>query len=152
MRIDELLQMPYWIIDIIPKQVPKDSPGQYFSVEKHYLEKERLAGIKQKHINIILKINCYRDLVLYEDQETNPSPEQIADEMMKRSLFIMIDDAMILSEPEDTHLTVFNPSDQLLELIKELAVGEGLFVWKPMLDKKVSRLNEKGIVDTTYED
>ena len=131
MRIDELLQMPYWIIDIFPKQVPKDSPGQYFSVEKYYLEKERLSAIKQKHINIILKINCYRDLVLYEDQEINPAPEQIADEMTKRSLFIMIDDAMILSEPEDTHLTVFNPDDKLLELIKELAAGEGLFVWKP---------------------
>ena len=50
MLIDELLQMPYWIIDILPEQVPEDSPGQYFSVEKYFLETERMADIKQKHI------------------------------------------------------------------------------------------------------
>lgn len=26
-RIDDLLNTPYWIIDILPMQVPKDSPG-----------------------------------------------------------------------------------------------------------------------------
>ena len=38
---------------------------------------------------------------------------------------------MILSEPDDTHLTVFNPDSQLLEMIRQIAPGEGLFVWKP---------------------
>ena len=33
--IDELLQLPCWNIDILPEQVPKDSPGQYFAVEKY---------------------------------------------------------------------------------------------------------------------
>ena len=32
--IDDLLQLPYWIIDILPEQVPKDGLGQYFAVEK----------------------------------------------------------------------------------------------------------------------
>jgi hypothetical protein len=30
--IDELLQKPYWIIDILPRQVPADSKGQYAAV------------------------------------------------------------------------------------------------------------------------
>ena len=38
--IDDLLQLPYWIIDILPEQVPKDSPGQYFAVEKYFLEEK----------------------------------------------------------------------------------------------------------------
>ena len=54
--IDELLQEPYWIIDILPGQVPKDSPGQYFAVEKYFLAGDRLAEIKQKHINLITEI------------------------------------------------------------------------------------------------
>ena len=29
------------------------------------------------------------------------------------------------------NLTVFNPDSQLLELIRHIASGEGLFVWKP---------------------
>lgn len=30
-----------------------------------------------------------------------------------------------------THMTVYNPSEQLLTLIKTLAQAEGLFGWKP---------------------
>ncbi len=36
--VEELLQCPYWIIDILPLQVPEDSPGQYFAVEKYFLQ------------------------------------------------------------------------------------------------------------------
>lgn len=128
--IDELLQTPCWIIDILPEQVPKDSPGQYFAVEDYYLEEERLAAIKQKHINVILKLNCCRDISLDEETAVNPSPERIAGEMRRRYLCIMVDDSMILSEPDDTHMTVFDPDEKLLELIKALAAAEGLFVWK----------------------
>ena len=129
--IEELLQCPYWIIDILPSQVPEDSPGQYFAVEKYFLLGERIEEIKQKHINLILKLNCYRDISIADESENNPLPEHIAGEMKKRYLCIMTGESMILSEPDDTHLTVFNPDSQLLELIRQIASGEGLFVWKP---------------------
>ena len=130
-EIEELLQCPYWIIDILPSQVPKDSPGQYFTVEKYFLQGDRLKEIKQKHINLILKLNCYRDLYISDETEINPSPEHLEREMKKRYLYVMIGESMILSEPDDTHLTVFNADSQLLELIRQIASGEGLFVWKP---------------------
>ena len=129
--IEELLQTPYWIIDILPKQVPKDSPGQYFAIEEYFLQKPRIAAIKEKHINLILKVNCYRDISLDDETAVNPPPEQIADIMKKRYVNIRVDEAMILSEPDDTHMTLFNPDDELLELVKALSAGEGLFVWKP---------------------
>ena len=129
--VEELLQCPYWIIDILPSQVPADSPGQYFAVEKYFLQGSRFEEIKQKHINLILKLNCYRDISIGDETVINPLPDHIAGEMKKRYLYIMIDESMILSEPDDTHLTVFNPDSQLLELIRQIASGEGLFVWKP---------------------
>lgn len=129
--IDELLQMPYWIIDILPKQVPEGSTGQYFSVEQYYLAPERFAKIKEKHINVILKLNCYRNISIDGESTVNPSPEHIADEMRKRFLYILLDDAMILSEPDDTHMTIFNPDEKLLTLVKAITAGEGLFVWQP---------------------
>jgi hypothetical protein len=131
--IEELLQCPYWIVDILPSQVPGDSPGQYFTVEKYFLQSDRFEEIKQKHINLILKLNCYRDISISDENVINPSPEHIAEEMKKRYLYIMVDESMILSEPDDTHLTVFNPDTQLLELIRQIASGEGLYVWKPTL-------------------
>ena len=127
--IEELLNTPYWIIDILPKQVPAGSAGQYFAIEK-YLRETQLSDIKKKHVNLILKLNCYRDISLDEDKEVNISPEQIADAIYKRYVNIMVDDAMIVSEPEDTYLTIYNPDEDLLTLMRELASGEGMFVWK----------------------
>ncbi len=37
-RMDELLEQPYWIVDILPKRVPKDSLGQYFTIEDFFLK------------------------------------------------------------------------------------------------------------------
>ncbi len=125
--IDELLHEPYWIIDILPQRVPKDSPGRYFAVEDYFLNKQ-LGAIKQKHINLVLKLNCYMDIAL--EGETNPPPERIAEVMNKQYVYILIEDAVILSEPDDTHLTLFHPDQRLLGLVRVLAAGEGLYVWK----------------------
>lgn len=127
-RIEALLNTPYWIIDILPFQVPKDSPGQYFTIEEYFL-KEQLADIKRKHINLILKLNCYRDIVI--EDEMNPAPDKTAEIMNDRYVYIMTGDSMILSEPDDTHLTVFNPDEELLKLVRDLSAGEGLFLWRP---------------------
>lgn len=130
MTIDELLETPYWIIDILPKQVPKDSPGQYFAVEGYYLSKKQIGEVKKRHIGLVLKLNCYKDLSLNEETEINPPPERIAEEMRKRHVCIRVDDAMILSEPDDLSMTLYHPDEELLELVRLLAGGEGLFVWK----------------------
>ena len=125
---EELLNTPYWILDILPKQVPKDSPGQYFTIEDYYL-REHLSEIKQKHLNVILKLNCYMDISI--DGVMNPSPERIEKAVTERYIYIMLNSAMILSEPDDTHLTLFNPDEELLALIRAISAGEGLFVWQP---------------------
>ena len=129
--VEELLECPYWIIDILPSQVPDHSPGQYFAVERYFLQGDRLKEIKQKHIDLILKLNCYRDISISDETVINPSPKHLAAEMRKRYLYILTGESMILPEPDDTHLTLFNPDPPLLELIRQIASGEGLFVWKP---------------------
>ena len=141
--IEELLNTPFWIIDILPKQVPSDSAGQYFAVER-YLRDTQLSEIKRKHANMILKLNCYRDISLDEEGIINPPPEQIVDVIYKRYVNIMIDDAMIISEPEDTHLTIFNPDDDLLTLVRELASSEGMFVWKNEVLQSTTDTPESG--------
>ena len=128
-NIDELLQKSYWIIDILPEQVTKDSPGQFFEIERFFLERNNLTSIKQKHINVLLKLNCYCQISI--DGEVNPSPERIVDAVMERSLQIMVGDAMIASEPDDLYMTVYNPDEKLIKIITAISSGEGLFVWKP---------------------
>jgi hypothetical protein len=129
--IEELLDAPYWIVDILPKQVPKNSPGQYFAIEKYYLAPERFPAVKQKHIDTVLKLNCYADISLDEETEINPPPEEIARAMRGRCVHIMIGDSMIVSEPDETYLTLYGPDRELLGLTRKIASAEGLFLWKP---------------------
>jgi len=129
-QIEQLLQTPYWIIDILPKQVQRNSRGQYFAVEKYFLISQ-LTSIKQKHVNLILKLNCYRDVEI--EGEKNPKPEKIAEIIRERYVYVIVGNSMILSEPDDTHMTFFNPDDELLSLVKELAAAEGLFMWEGSL-------------------
>ena len=77
--IDELLQAPYWVIDILPKQVPAGSPGQYFAIEEYFLDKPRLKEIKQKHINTVLKLNCYEDISIDEGLFVRQPDEAVTD-------------------------------------------------------------------------
>ena len=38
---------------------------------------------------------------------------------------------LIVIDWDSTNMTLYNPSETLLELVRELVVPEGLYVWKP---------------------
>ena len=126
---EELLERPYRIIDFLPEQVPADSGGQFFAVEKYFLDKERLSEIKKKHARLILKLNCYYGISA--DGETDLSPAQIAERICARHTCIRIGGTLITSEPDDTYMTVYNPGKRMLALIRKLASGEGLYLRRP---------------------
>ena len=90
-QIEELLQTPYWIIDILPKRVPENSPGQYFRIEK-FLREEQMKNIRQRHAHMVLKLNCYREIEL--DGEKNPEPVRIAEAISQRITYIITGGAM----------------------------------------------------------
>ena len=129
-RINTLLKEQYWIIDILPEQVPENAKGQYFAVEKYFMRGENLAVIQEKKTNIILKINCYYD-ILVEGMGDNPDPESLSKSIRKRELNILTGNSLIVTDPDDTHMTLYNPDQKLLELMRTIAMAEGLFVWKP---------------------
>ena len=130
MNPDEIMDKPYWIIDILPGRVPENSPGQYFRIEKYWMENQT-AEIRQKKFSLILKLNCYMQISI--DGEINPSPEKIRNRIEETDVSIRIGNAMIVSEKDDTYMTLFNPDKPLLAMIRKIASGEGLFVWKRQL-------------------
>ena len=129
--IEELLETPYHIIDILPEQVKADSPGQYFAVERYWLSEPWISGIKRRHADLVLKLNCYRAVSLDEEAEPNPDPERIAEAILTRCVCIRIDNALITSAPDDLYLTVYNADEALLKLLETLCIGEGLYLWQP---------------------
>ena len=140
----ELLEGPYYIIDRFPKQVPGDdaTANRYFPVH-HYLRKpERMKVLRRKFAEILLRLNCYHEMAVSFDScynwEINPEPEAFADKLenFEGNDFLRVifekEGAMIDFEPDDdTCMTLFDPKEHLLELVRQLAASEGFFVWQP---------------------
>jgi hypothetical protein len=141
MTIEEFLDKPYWVIDILPKQVPADSRGQYFKIEEYYLEQPQIDIIYKKFTDILLKVNCYEDIDVSHDGDewsTNPDPHELEAALLKcmadkQMFYIVLKSAyfLITVSSDDTYMTVYNPTEEVLELIGSLAGSEGLFVWQP---------------------
>lgn len=83
--IGTLLEGPYYVADVLPRQVPKEARGQYFAVEKYFLQPERLAALRRKFAGILLRYNCYLDMEVSFDNcetwETNPAPAAFAERL-----------------------------------------------------------------------
>ena len=137
--IDHFFDKEYWVVDFLPKQVLENANGRFFSVEKYYLESSRYAVLRERFAEILMKLYCYYDLRLFVDDDTegvaNPEPEILASHIMdnQHNLCILLgaSEALITLGRDDTNMTVYAPSDNLLELIRMLADAVGLFVWKP---------------------
>jgi hypothetical protein len=120
--------------------VPADSRGQYFKIEKYFLEHPQIDHIYRKFIHILLKLNCYEDINVSHDGDewmTNPVPHELETALLgsmadKQMFYIILKsgDVMITVCGDDTYMTVYNPTEESKELIDSLAVSEGLFMWK----------------------
>ena len=152
----DYLEKPYWVIDILPKQVPANGQGQYFKIEEFFLKEPQYSVIRKKFCSLLLKLNCYYDIAVlnaHDEWIGNPSPESVEEWMLSgEAVYVMLksgeggdayapsdadedacgpEEAMIVFSGDDHYLTLYNPNENLLELVSSLANAEGLFVWKP---------------------
>ena len=137
---EQLLLQSYWVIDFLPKQVPQDSRGQFFAVEQYYLTGERHKRLCHQFADVVLKLNCYHDLTVNcgdDEWVKNPDPvtlvEWLTEALQHGHLCALIDDgeALITTGGGDTHITLYNSSDDLLHLVGQLATASGLYLWQP---------------------
>lgn len=137
--IESFFDKEYWIVDFLPKQVPEKGGGRFFAVEEYYLEPSHYAVLREQFSEILLKLYCFYDIQLFIDGDTegiaNPEPKLLAsrikDNQSELCVLVGASEALITLGRDDTHMTVYAPSDDLLELIRTLASAVGLFVWKP---------------------
>ena len=57
--VEELLTKDVYIVDYLPRTVPKNSGGQYFDVEYYLLNSPRHTALKDKFSSVIFKLMCY---------------------------------------------------------------------------------------------
>ncbi len=137
--IEVLLSKPFWVIDILPEQVPEKSAGRFFAVEKHYLQQPLMADLHRRFTDILLKLNCYSDfLVSFSDsdqQVSNPDPELLVSwinsEQKDLCIILPEENTLITLNHDDICMTVYNPPEPLLDRIRNLSAANGLFLWQP---------------------
>ncbi len=141
----DLLEGPYWVLDVLPEQVPADAKGQYFAVERYFLQSERIHSLRRQYAEILLRLNCYYDMSVSFDScmswKTNPDPEQFIEQAVGlsgndflRAVFAE-QNAMIDYDHNDTYMTVYDPESALLDKVRALAAANGFFVWSPPPDE-----------------
>ncbi len=136
--IDRLHTLPYWIIDILPKQVPADGEGQYFKIEQYFLSEPQHGIIDRRFANVLLKLNCYKDLTVClaatDKHLDNPTPQELEEMVMSRQpLSILLDGSQSLIDitGDNHYMTLYGRNEETLNLINSIATAEGLHLWKP---------------------
>ena len=122
----------------------RDSPGRYFAIEQYFLEESRILELRRKQLGMLLRLNCYCGFTVSFDAGLhwvmNPAPEEMERRLLQKErvgdIHIMIDGgkSMIALNLDDTYMTVYDPTERILELLQSLASAEGLFTWKPPAD------------------
>lgn len=137
-RIDELLEKECYIIDVLPQKVSKTSGGQFFEVEYYLLNSDKHYGIRDRFVNIILKLMCYYHVaILWGGFIDRPKPEMIEQavtEIMDNhsgtlNVLFPEENALLVFDWDCLNLSVYNSTENMKTLMEEIALSEGLF-WR----------------------
>lgn len=136
--INRLLELPCYIMDFLPKQVPACSHGQFFKIENYLLNNYEQFGLSNRFIRVILKLMCYYHVsIRWGGEIDQPSPEKITEiinEIMYNhsgtlNVLFPENDALLVFEWDCMNLSIYNPDDEMQALMRDIAISEGLF-WR----------------------
>lgn len=140
-KIDEMLTKPYWVIDILPEQVPAENDGQYFKIAQYMLINPQKNEIYQKFARVIIKLNCYHLITVGNPDrgwKRNPHPQTLARQLAECAagqcpIFVFVPkfDAMLYLSGDEHYITCYNLNDELQRMLGIFTQSEGLFLWQP---------------------
>ncbi len=144
-RIELLLTKPAYVIDPLPERVPEGSGGQYFAIDTYWYDGKTGKKIYRKFRSIILKLYCYYDINVTDGEEIHHDPQpEFLENMIRRlqkekrgHLWFLLDDgaAMITLDAADLNMTVYGPDGRMQNILRQLALAEGLFFWESPRDQ-----------------
>lgn len=138
-RLDCILKKPCYVIDFLPQRVEKAANRHFFDVEYYLLNSQKRFEMKNKYVNIILKMMCYYHAsILWNGWNHNPKPEDInnaVSEIMENhsgtlNILFSEEDVLLVFEWNCLNLTVYNLSENMKEITEKIALSEGFFCWK----------------------
>ncbi|MBQ3385704.1 MAG: hypothetical protein IJG53_00085, partial [Eggerthellaceae bacterium] len=141
--VEELLEQPYRVIDILPVQVPPEGASRFFAAEAYWLEPERLRTLYGRFAEVLVKLSCYADFTVYAGLQDiwleHPQPgdlvTMVRDLVQDPAAFVNIlvegeggKTALVTLTSGDLYMTLYAPWPELEMLVSQLAGIEGLFL------------------------
>lgn len=138
-KLEQLQQLPCYLLDLFPKQVPPKPDHRYFEIEEYFWQD--IQNIREKFCRVLLKLYCYHDFWVSAqgEQGENPRPEQLirwvrrcfSPQKRGQVLLCLLDcEGLLKLEAGDLYLEVYTREEGLLQLLCCLARSEGLFFYR----------------------
>lgn len=126
--IDYLFEKDCYVIGFLPYRVAKDNKGDFFAIEEYYLNRD----LREKFLDVILKLNCYFRIEVNDDEfvEIDDLAERIISNEEYFNIYLEEKDCLLTLDTDDSHMSVYNPDEELLKLLNRLASGSGLYLWR----------------------
>ena len=124
--IERLLDEPFYVIDFLPRQVPAGSGGHYVAVEEYFMEGPLIGKLYESFAEFILKLNCYYDLITVAEKLWAEITGCTGSGFL--NFLLPGEDSLITLYAGDLYMTLYHPSEGLLETVRQLAGAQGLFV------------------------
>lgn len=144
--LESLLEQEAYVIDVLPERVPADADGQYFDVEKYWLDSRLHAETADRFLRVFLKAMCYYHTAVLRDDGPDaadgewvdkPEPayvdtaitELAAKGAGRLNALFPEENALLVFDADALNLTVYAPPIYMKRLLEGAALGEGLF-WR----------------------
>ena len=154
--VERLLEDDYWIIDIIPSQIPIEKQAEYRALTDEYFESGKVAQLHRRYADILTMINSQFKtamLCMPEDEWTiSPDDVTVKDAVIHHTergcvdLLLPEEETLISLQAEDLYITVYHPTEEILSLLRQAVSESGFYIWQTpqiaRIKKYESYLNE----------
>ncbi len=154
--VERLLEDDYWIIDILPSQIPIEKQAEYCALTDEYFESGKAAQLHRRYADILTMINSrFKTAMLcMPEDEWTISPDDVAvkDAVIHHTergcvdLLLPEEETLISLQAEDLYITVYHPTEEILSLLRQAVSESGFYIWQTpqiaRIKKYESYLNE----------
>ena len=144
--VERLLEDDYWIIDILPSQIPIEKQAEYRALTDEYFESGKVAQLHRRYADILTMINSrFKTAMLcMPEDEWTISPDDVAvkDAVIHHTergcvdLLLPEEETLISLQAEDLYITVYHPTEEILSLLQQAVSESGFYIWQtPQIER-----------------
>lgn len=139
--VDELIELPYDVIDFLPMQIPVHGNMQFFEqVEQLYFTHENRTKFAKTICEIIIKSLCYFDFEIIFNGKTESYDLEnittlitkvICEQKYTLNIVLPFEKSLICIVGGQLSISIYNPNEYVRSVMKPLVLAEKLFWWTP---------------------